>query len=117
VFGGGTALSHAHGLVQRMSEDIDLKIVADPRPTQGELRRLRTAVTEALLGAGFAFDPENAVSPVDVPQQLHALSASYQPIVEGQGVLRPEIKIGNLRVGAAPPVGDLAALLLHRAGL
>lgn len=25
VFGGGTALSRAHGLIRRMSEDIDLK--------------------------------------------------------------------------------------------
>ena len=27
VFGGGTALSRAHGLIRRMSEDIDLRIV------------------------------------------------------------------------------------------
>jgi hypothetical protein len=28
VFGGGTALSRAHQLIRRMSEDIDLRIVA-----------------------------------------------------------------------------------------
>ena len=32
VFGGGTALSRANKLVQRMSEDIDLKIIADEEP-------------------------------------------------------------------------------------
>ncbi len=32
VFGGGTVLSRAHRLIRRMSEDVDLKIVADERP-------------------------------------------------------------------------------------
>jgi predicted nucleotidyltransferase component of viral defense system len=32
VFGGGTALSRAHRLVRRMSEDIDLRIVGDRPP-------------------------------------------------------------------------------------
>jgi Nucleotidyl transferase AbiEii toxin, Type IV TA system len=35
VFGGGTALSRAHRLVRRMSEDIDLRIVGDRPPGQG----------------------------------------------------------------------------------
>ncbi len=60
VFGGGTALSRAHRLIQRMSEDIDLRIVTDSnRPGRGTLRRLRARITEALLGAGFKFDPED----------------------------------------------------------
>ena len=29
VFGGGTALGRAHRLIHRMSEDIDLKVVAN----------------------------------------------------------------------------------------
>jgi hypothetical protein len=42
-----------------MSEDIDLRIVVDSnRPGRGTLRRFRAKVTEALLGAGFKFDPE-----------------------------------------------------------
>lgn len=57
VFGGGTALSRAHRLINRMSEDIDLRIVSDKGPGRGELRRLRDRVTAALLGAGFKFDP------------------------------------------------------------
>src|SRR5207237_33701 len=39
VFGGGTALSRAHRLVRRMSEDIDLRIVGDKPPGRGALRR------------------------------------------------------------------------------
>lgn len=59
VFGGGTALSRAYKLTKRMSEDVDLKIVRDRAPTRGELRKLRKTITDALLAAGFVFDPEN----------------------------------------------------------
>ena len=50
VFGGGTALSRAHRLVKRMSEDIDLRIVGDKPPARAALRRLRDKITAALLG-------------------------------------------------------------------
>lgn len=59
VFGGGTALSRAHLLIQRMSEDIELKIVADEEPQRPALRRLRDAMTDGLLHAGFRFDQSN----------------------------------------------------------
>jgi predicted nucleotidyltransferase component of viral defense system len=60
VFGGDTALSRAHRLIRRMSEDIDLRIVVDSnRPERGTLRRLRARITDALLGAGFKFDPDD----------------------------------------------------------
>jgi hypothetical protein len=34
-------------------------IVGDPPPGRGALRRLRDAITQALLGAGFKFDPND----------------------------------------------------------
>lgn len=94
VFGGGTALARANKLVKRMSEDIDLKIVADEEPKRSALRQLRDAITEALLAAGFRFDPEN-------PDHRHSRNESrytiyqlpYEPIAAGHGVLRPNIQI------------------------
>jgi len=65
IFGGGTALARAHRLVRRMSEDVDFKIVplaAAPVTKSGlhrQLSALRGRVTEALLAAGFAFDPKD----------------------------------------------------------
>ena len=59
VFGGGTSLCRAHRLIQRMSEDIDLKVVGEHEPTRPELRHLRDRITDALLATGFDFDPEN----------------------------------------------------------
>ena len=94
VFSGGTALSRAHRLIRRMSEDIDLKIVSDEPRSRPELRKLRDIVTSALLHVGFQFDPEN-------PAHRNSGNASrytvyrlpYTPQVTGEGALRPEIKI------------------------
>ena len=58
VFSGGTALSRAHRLTRRMSEDIDLKIVSDEPRSRAELRKLRDAVTRALAAMpGFSLIP------------------------------------------------------------
>ena len=92
VFGGGTASSRAHRLIRRMSEDIDLRIISDSPLTRPALRHLRDTITDALLGAGFQFDPRN-------PEHRESGNASrytlyrlpYAPIAVGQGVLRPEI--------------------------
>jgi hypothetical protein len=94
VFGGGTALGRAHRLIRRMSEDIDFRIVSDSPLTRPALRHLRDTITDALLGAGFQFDPRN-------PEHRESGNASrytlyrlpYAPIAAGQGILRPEIQI------------------------
>ena len=94
VFGGGTSLSRAHRLIQRMSEDIDLKIVGKEDPTRGELRKLRALVTEALLAAGFSFDPENRYNRDSKNENRYTIfRLPYEPLSEGQGILRPEIQI------------------------
>jgi hypothetical protein len=59
VFGGGTARCRAHGLIKRMSEDIDLRVVAADKPSRRALRTLRETITTALQETGFAFDPAN----------------------------------------------------------
>jgi hypothetical protein len=94
VFSGGTALSRAHRLTRRMSEDIDLKIVSDKPRSRAELRKLRDTITNALLNTGFQFDPEN-------PGHRDSGNASrytiyrlpYAALVTGEGALRPEIQI------------------------
>lgn len=94
VFGGGTALSRAHGLIRRMSEDIDLKIIPTSQASRGKLRKLRKTITEALLGAGFAFDPENPDHRKTMYEGRYTLyQLPYKAIAKGEGVLRPEIQI------------------------
>jgi hypothetical protein len=95
VFGGGTALSRAHRLVRRMSEDIDLRIVGeDNRPARGALRRLRASVTEALLAAGFKFDPDNrAYRRTQNATRYTIYQLPYEPMAIGEGALRPTIQL------------------------
>jgi predicted nucleotidyltransferase component of viral defense system len=94
VFGGGTALSRAHGLLRRMSEDIDLKIVGHNEPTRPALRRLRDTITEALLAAGFRFDPANRAHRDARNESRYTIyRLPYAPITAEEETLRPEIQI------------------------
>ncbi len=94
VFGGGTALSRAHRLIRRMSEDIDLKIVPAGKYTRPELRGFRDAITDSLLDAGFKFDPKNPTHRESGNGSRYTLyRLPYAPIAEGKGSLRPEIQI------------------------
>jgi len=98
VFGGGTALSRAYRLTRRMSEDVDLKIVREKAPSRGELSKLRTDITDALLAAGFSFDPENE----DHRRAMYKghytkYQLPYKPVAEGKGdssARRPNRNLG-----------------------
>jgi predicted nucleotidyltransferase component of viral defense system len=45
VFKGGTALSKAHRLIERFSEDIDMVVIAAPRETGNQLKNKLKAIT------------------------------------------------------------------------
>jgi len=94
VFQGGTALSRAHRVIRRMSEDIDLKIIAEKAPTRAELSRLRDTFTAKLLEAGFEFDPDNEAHVRSMHKNTYTVfRLPYQPVAPGAGILRPEIQI------------------------
>ena len=120
VFGGGTALSRAHRLVRRMSEDIDLRIVGDKPPGRGALRRLRDAITQALLGAGFKFDPEDPARRESGNESRYTIyRLPYEPAATGEGALRPTIQIETAvwplrRPSVERPVMSFVAEALRR---
>lgn len=94
IFGGGTALGRAYGLIKRMSEDIDLRIVGVDRPSKAQLRKVRKAITAALLAAGFKFNPDNPEHRTTKHKGHYTIyQIPYEPVAEGAGALRPEIKI------------------------
>ncbi len=94
VFSGGTALSRAHRLTRRMSEDIDLKMMSDESGSGAALRKLRDKVTSALLQAGFQFDPENAGHRDSGNASRYTIyRLPCPPLMTGEGALRPEIQI------------------------
>lgn len=90
VFGGGTALGRGFGLLERMSEDIDLRIVSEAVPSRGALQRLRGLVTQRLEAVGFVVKGN-----IDVKQgdKYVRYDLPYSADMPGTGILRPEIKI------------------------
>jgi hypothetical protein len=77
-----------------MSEDIDLKIITNEKPPRSAYRRLRESMTDALLAAGFHFDPENPAHRESGNASRYALyRLPYAAITTGEGALRPEIQI------------------------
>jgi predicted nucleotidyltransferase component of viral defense system len=104
VFGGGTALSRAHGLIRRMSEDLDIKIISDSKPSRRALGNLRDTITDGLLAAGFIFDPKNPEHcQSKYKNRFVRLRLPYAPIAEGKGALRPEIQIDLLAIQVRRP--------------
>ncbi|MFP3612878.1 nucleotidyl transferase AbiEii/AbiGii toxin family protein [Paraburkholderia sp. SIMBA_050] len=59
VFCGGTSLSKAHGLIERMSEDVDLKVILrgdhglSQSGVRNHLSQLKDAVIKAMTAIGF----------------------------------------------------------------
>jgi predicted nucleotidyltransferase component of viral defense system len=94
VFSGGTALSRAHRLIRRMSEDIDLKMVSNEPRSRAELREPREVVTNALLNAGFQCDPANTVHRKSGNASRYTIyRLPYTPQVTGLGTVRSEIQV------------------------
>lgn len=91
AFGGGTALGRAYGLLQRMSEDIDLRVISDAKPARPALKRLRRQVSDRLRAIGFTVD--DAHIKVQHNDTYVRYDLPYAPIMRGEGALRPEIKI------------------------
>jgi hypothetical protein len=126
VFGGGTALARAHKLIQRMSEDVDFKIVplAAAPVSRSQVRQhlgiLRDRVTAALQGAGFQFDAANPAHRRSRNENRYTI---YQLDYDGRAAaaeaLRPTIQIeltyATLRLPSlVRPVSSFIAEALHQ---
>lgn len=101
VFAGGTFLARAYKLVQRMSEDVDFKVVAlDPAPVSRGVRRkqlatLRDQVAAVVDAIAFAIDGKSATR-IRSRNENHYIvyQLPYTPgSGEGRSVLRPAIQI------------------------
>lgn len=106
VFSGGTCLAKAHGLIERMSEDIDIKVVLDPVPEgyalpkgQSDRKRLGDLyqhIEREMLGLGFALVQGDGVENPEIRNNRRhcglalAYSAQFQDVA---GALRPQLRL------------------------
>ncbi|HHX8400520.1 TPA: nucleotidyl transferase AbiEii/AbiGii toxin family protein [Legionella pneumophila] len=66
VFQGDTSLSKGYGVISRLSEDIDFRVISKPAclnlgkdARRRELRLFRRALVESLINAGFYIQPQD----------------------------------------------------------
>lgn len=121
VFCGGTSLSKAHGLIERMSEDADIKVVlneAGARLSRTKIRNylgdeVRAGVTRALLALGFVEDAAKAMS-LNERRYLHS-QWSYRRAYDSALGLRPNLQLDlTTRNPALPTTCCALRSLAHR---
>jgi Nucleotidyl transferase AbiEii toxin, Type IV TA system len=103
VFAGGTCLSKAHGLISRMSEDVDIKVLLAPteKPLKkgaGDRMRLKAlhAHIEQLLnnlGLPLLKYPEGNNPRIRDAHRYYVVGAQYKTVYEEFPSLRPELKL------------------------
>lgn len=123
VFCGGTSLSKAHGLIERMSEDADLKIVLSQGSepiTRTQIRKrlsaLKTTVSETLTGIGLVEEKSKARALNE--NRYFCSEWSYARQYDSVAGLRPHLQI---ELTARSPVLDtvtcqIGSLADHLAG-
>lgn len=123
IFTGGTCLTKAHGVTERMSEDIDLKIATTSdhglsgNAMKNALRGLRGSLCDALVEQGFQVDPDDRQQ-VEVHKQgkFVRINLDYTSAYGEEGQLRPHIQIeADLRSPKLEPVALKASSFAARA--
>lgn len=105
VFSGGTCLSKAHGIINRMSEDVDIKVSLVPPTTgdfkddfghRGRLKALHGAVAALLKEMDFSVPPklEGRSNPAILNEhRYYEISSQYASVAPLITSLRPELKL------------------------
>ena len=119
VFCGGTSLIKAYGYLNRMSEDIDIKIVdlsnRNTSAIRQSLSHLKVAVTKAFVDSGFVVDTPQAMS----ANRYITFGLGYEPKFPSEVSLRPEIKVEFSYTPAHLPVvhHSISTLILRDLGM
>ena len=82
IFKGGTSLSKCYHLIDRFSEDIDLNIETETKPSESRRRHLKSSIVSVVDKLGFTLtNPENVKSRRDYNRYIidypSVLGASY----------------------------------------
>jgi len=104
VFCGGTSLVKAYGYLNRMSEDIDIKVVdrstRTTSATRTQMSQLKAKIADAFLEAGFGTALGDALS----ANRFMSFNLNYEPQFPSEVSLRPEIKVECTYAPAHLPV-------------
>lgn len=117
VFQGGTSLSKGYGVINRLSEDIDFRIISKPvcsalgkDAKRRELRSFRHALVEVLINANFDIKPHDVQ--VYYEGRYMSIRASFDGS-QGINYLRPHIAIdcflGTLELN--PEIKNISSMI------
>ena len=90
IFSGGTALSKAHGLLQRFSEDIDFRVLTDNTGRKA-LSAYKSSVIERLRQSGFHID-DHQIKARD-GNKYFSIDLDYKTQFDRSESLRPHVQI------------------------
>ncbi|MEN9543359.1 MAG: hypothetical protein RLZZ598_192, partial [Pseudomonadota bacterium] len=104
AFAGGTCLSKAHGLINRMSEDIDIKVLLAPtekplkkgQGNRARLKALHDLIPKLFEEHGFPLlkYPDGTDNPrIRDAHRYYVVGAGYQTVYGELPSLRPELKL------------------------
>jgi predicted nucleotidyltransferase component of viral defense system len=114
VFTGGTCLSKAHGLLERFSEDVDLRVIAKGRPKRRTLSDYKQTIVEALRSGGFAFNNEQIKARDE--NRYFSIDLAYPTEFANALALRPHIQIEvSIRAMQLAPVALPVASFVNAA--
>ena len=92
IFSGGTALSKAHGLIQRFSEDIDFRVMANhDLLTRGVRSNLKKSIIKSLQAAGFVIKDQDVMA--HDGNRFFSIKIEYETQFSRANALRPHILI------------------------
>lgn len=92
VFSGGTALSKAHGLLFRFSEDVDFRVLVQPElRTRKNLSLFKRAVLESLRVDGFTIENHHVKARDE--NRFFSIDLEYETVFPREDALRPHIQI------------------------
>jgi len=90
VFKGGTSLSKCYHIIKRFSEDIDLNLQSEKKPSESKRKQLKTNITQIISNLEFELTNADAIKSrrdynryiIDYPSSLSAAYLKEQLIVE-----------------------------------
>ena len=90
VFKGGTSLSKCYHIIKRFSEDIDLNVQSEKKPSESKRRQLKANITQIISDLEFELTNADSIKSrrdynryiIDYPSSLSAAYLKEQLIVE-----------------------------------
>lgn len=116
IFKGGTSLSKCYHLINRFSEDIDLNIESDNKPTEGQRRRLINDIKQIIQDFDFVLRNPDAIGSrrdfnrfeVDVHSLFSSEYIKHDLIVETSVFIR---SYPNVKMNASSYIYDYLKLI------